>query len=177
MKGKLYDNIFLHYKVAVHLNFYQNKPFSPASGRLVWGRGQNQGSGCSDLARLCEGWPEKDEADRLVRGVAAVPGLCHQLPAGGRWHHVQARRWSIQRERGKRRLEAFKMIKLYPPGPFPPNGKMIIIEQENSIQIPVRSFDTHGLSNVSPHLMSILHSIAIYLFELWFMIYYNQDFK
>ena len=61
------------------------------------------------------------------------------------------------------------MIKLYPPGPFPPNGKMIIIEQENSIQIPVRSFDTHGLSNVSPHLMSILHSIAIYLFELWFI--------
>ena len=172
MKGKLYDNIFLHYKVAVHLNFYQNKPFSPASGRLVWGRGQNQGSGCSDLAWLCESWPEKDEAYRLVRGVAAVPGLCHQLPAGSRRHHVQARRWSIQRERGERRLEASKMIKLYPPGPFPPNGKMIIIEQENSIQIPFRSFDTRGLSSVSPHLISILHSTFIcFFFEFMNMVY------
>ena len=177
MKGKLYDNIFLHYKVAVHLNFYQNKPFSPASGRLVWGRGQNQRSGCSNLARLCESWPEKDEANRLVRGVAAVPGLCHQLPARSRWHHVQARRWSIQRERGKRRLEAFKMIKLYPPGPFPPNGKMIIIEAPSKFPSGALILMDYRMCPLISSPSCTPQSTVICLFELWFKISYKQEFK
>ena len=129
MKGKLYDNIFLHYKVTVSsvqgaFEWNQNITFSPASGCLVWGRGQNKGSGSSDLPRLCEARPEGDEADGLVWGVAAVPGLRHQLPPGGCRHHVQARGWPLQREREKRRLEASKMIEILFSGRFSANKQL-----------------------------------------------------
>ena len=43
MKGKLYDNIFLHYKVTLHLSVYHNKPF--LQPRVAWYEGEGKTKG------------------------------------------------------------------------------------------------------------------------------------
>ena len=109
MKGKLYDNIFLHYKVIRYTIFTIDKYNSAASSGLVRGRGQNKRRP-SNLSRIGEARTEGVEGNWLDGGVVAVSRFCHQLSAGGGGDHVQDWRWSLQREGEKRGLETPSIV-------------------------------------------------------------------